>query len=138
MKKILVLLFLLSFALPVCAANWKQIAEKEYVDLDSIEKYTDVYNSRNNNIYSFWIKSLNDKTSFFTDYEKSYNKKIWYKMTRNLIDCKNKTITLKSITIYDLKRQVIDTYEVPDYAIKWNSIIPDSVGEGYYYGVCQP
>lgn len=138
MKKILVLLFFLLFTLPVCAANWKQIDDKKYVDLDSIEKYTDRYDSRKNEIYSFWIKSLNDKSSLFTDLEKQYNKKIWYQMTRNLVDCKNKTISLKSITTYDLNGYTIETFETPDYSIKWTSIVPDSIGEGYYYGICQP
>ncbi len=138
MKGLLLLLLLVLFTLPACAASWKQIAEKEYVDLNSIEKYNDTYNPQNTNIYSFWIKSLNDKTSIFTDVEKRYNIKIWYKITRNLVDCKNRTIALKSLTIYDLKGQTIDTYEEPDYSIKWNSIVPDSIGESYYYGVCNP
>ena len=138
MKKILVLLLLLLFTLPNYAANWKQTYEKEYVDLDSIEKYIDVYNSRNNNIYSFWIKSLNDKNSYFTDFEKQYNKKIWFIKTRNLIDCKNKMISVKALIIYDDKGQSIHNYEASEYSIKWNSIVPDSIGEDYYYEVCNP
>lgn len=122
--------------LPVQAANWKQIDAKEYVDLDSIEKYNYAYSIRNDDIYSFWIKNLNDKGPDFINFEKRYNKKIWYLMTRYLVDCKNKTIATKVSVIYNLSAQVIDSYEKPDYSIEWASIIPESIGESYYYGVC--
>lgn len=138
MKNLFLLLLLLLFALPVCAANWKQIDDKEYVDLDSIEQYNEIYNLRSSNVQSFWIKSLNDKSSYFTDLEKRLDKKVWYNMTRYLVNCTNKTIGLKSITTYDLKGQTLENYEVSNYLIEWSSVVPDSRGEGYYYGVCQP
>ena len=133
---LLILVFVI--ALPVCASSWKQIDEKQYVDIDSIELYEDKYASNNGIKYSFWIKSLNNKSKAFLDDEKYYNKKIWYKMVRMLVDCKNKTLAIKAFAIYGLKGQVLDGYEVPEYEIQWTSIIPDSVGENYYYGVCLP
>ncbi len=138
MKKCFLLPLLVLFVLPVSATTWEQIDTKRYIDLDSIEKYNDKYDSRKSEIYSFWIKSLNDESQYFTDFEKDYNKKVWYTMTRNLINCDNKTITPKAIIFYDLSHRVIKNFELPAYSLEWHSIIPDSIGEDYYYGICKP
>ncbi len=138
-KKIsLLIFFMLTFSYAAQAVTWQQYDEKKYIDLDSIEKYSGVHSLNNNSIYSFWTKILNNKNQVFLDDEKFYNKKIWYKMARTLIDCKNKTLAIKSYAIYDLKGQIIDAHEVPEYQIQWSSIIPETLGELYYNGICLP
>ncbi len=137
MKKIL-LLFLAILILPAYSANWKQISEKEYVDIDSIEKYEDSFSTKKREAYSFWIKGLNDKSSFFTELEKYHKKKIWYILSKDLIDCKNKAFSFKAYALYGLDGSIITSQETPDYRIEWNSIVPDSIGERNYYGICSP
>ncbi len=135
-KKILLLLLLL--ALPVYASTWKQVSEKTYIDIENIERYKNKHNFDNAVIYSFWIKSLNDKSQFFLDDEKNYNKKVWYKMVKMLVNCSDKSLAAKSFAIYDIKGQAIDLYEASDYEIQWSSIIPETMGELYYNGICLP
>ena len=134
MKKIL--LFLIMLALPVYAVNWKPVAEKQYIDLDSIEIYGSKYQTQNNEIYSFWIKALNNKSPGFIEMEKVYNKKVWYSLNKYLIDCRDKTIATKSVALYDLDRHPINILEVPNYSIQWDSIVPESAGKSYYYIIC--
>ncbi len=137
MKRILFIFFVFfNFAVPVFAANWKQMGDKLYIDADSIEHYFEKYGSDGTKKFSFWIKNLNDKSSHFTRMEKSYGKKVWYILSRNIINCDEKMIANKSIIAYDLKSQVIDSYEETLYAGSWNSIVPDSVGELYYTHIC--
>lgn len=139
MKKILLLFYIcFIFAMPVFAANWKQIDEKIYVDFDSIERYTGISNYENSRQYSFWIKSLNDSSSYFAKLEKHTGKKVWYTLSRDIVDCDEKMIANKSIVIYDLKSQVIDSSEEYIYSGSWNSIAPDSIGELYYNLICKP
>lgn len=59
-------------------------------------------------------------------------------MVRNLIDCKNKTQSVKTVAIYDINGNIIDNDEVPEYAIKWYSIVPETVGDIYYHLICTP
>lgn len=139
MKKILLLFYIcFGFILPVCAANWEQIGDKLYIDTDSIEHYSEKYSSEDTKRFSFWIKSLNDGSSYFTKMEKTYGKKVWYTLSRDIVDCNEKTIANKSVVVYDLKSQVIDSYEAILYSGSWNSIVPDSIGELYYYNICRP
>lgn len=112
MKKILLLFCIcLGFLLPVFAANWEQIDDKLYIDTDSIERYSERYETEGTRRFSFWIKSLNDGSSYFTKMEKAYGKKVWYTLSRDIVDCNEKTIANKSIVVYDLKSQVIDSNE---------------------------
>lgn len=139
MKKILLLFCIcFDFILPAFATNWEQIGDKIYIDADSIERYSERYETEDTKKFSFWIKSLNDGSSYFAKMEKAYGKKVWYTLSRDIVDCNEKTIANKSIVVYDLKSQVIDSYESILYSGSWNSIVPDSVGELYYYGICKP
>ena len=63
--------------LQVHAADWRQIDDKIYMDVDSIEFFVPdrPYNKRNNQ-YSFWIKSLNDGSDNYKQLEKHFNKKV--------------------------------------------------------------
>ena len=115
-------------AYPVLAAEWKQIEEKSYIDIASIQEYNDPssYDKKryNRNEKEFWIKSLNDKSSYFTDYEKTYNKKVWYIILKYIVDCNNKTIATKSGAIYDTNGNLIDSYDVEHILLNRNDIIP--------------
>lgn len=140
MKKRFLIIFLLAFFITtVQASEWKEYNTKSYIDVSSIEKLDNESFKKNDLIYSFWIKMLNDKSPYFIDLEKNYNKKIWYSMDKLLINCKNKTIAVKSSIFYDLKGYSIDSYDISNQILlRWNSIAPDSRGEALYYGICSP
>lgn len=55
-----------------------------------------------------------------------------------LVNCSDKSLATKSFAIYDIKGQAIDLYEASDYEIQWSSIIPETMGELYYNGICLP
>lgn len=139
MKKIL-LMFLLFFTIasvPAFARNWVEFANKMYIDTDSIEPYIDGISASRKEEYVFWTKNLNDGSEPYKDWEKTYNKKIWYDLSKNVISCQQKTLTLQAIAIYDLKGSVIKTDEIPFVYQEARSIIPDSVGEIIYSIVCE-
>lgn len=139
MKKIL-LMFLLFFTIasvPAFARNWVEFAHKMYIDTDSIEPYIDGIRVSRKEEYVFWTKNLNDGSEPYKDWEKTYNKKIWYDLSKNVISCQQKTLMLKSIAIYDLKGNVIHADEIPFAYQEAYSIIPDSVGEIIYSIVCE-
>lgn len=142
MKKKFCVLFIIScLILPVFAAEWKQIAEKDYIDISSVKEFNDgdTYSKKryNRNEKEFWIKQLNDKSSYFTNFEKNYNKKVWYTMSKMIVDCNNKTLATKSFLIYDTNGKVIDQYEEEyDSLLKRNQIIPETKGEYWCDIVC--
>lgn len=139
MKKIL-LMFLLFFTIasvPAFARNWVEFTNKRYIDIDSIEPYVVGIRASRKEEYVFWTKNLNDGSDGYKDLEKSYNKKIWYDLSKNVISCQQKTLTLQAIAIYDLKGNVIKTGEIPFAYQEAHSIIPDSVGEIIYSIVCE-
>ena len=141
MKNIFILCIMILLAYPVLAAEWKQIEEKSYIDIASIQEYNDPssYDKKryNRNEKEFWIKSLNDKSSYFTDYEKTYNKKVWYIILKYIVDCNNKTIATKSGAIYDTNGNLIDSYDVEHILLNRNDIIPETRGENRYNIVCK-
>lgn len=59
-------------------------------------------------------------------------------MVKMLVNCSDKSLATKSFAIYDIKGQAIDLYEASDYEIQWSSIIPETMGELYYNGICLP
>ena len=62
---------------------------------------------------------------------------IWYDLSKNVISCQQKTLTLQTLAIYDLKGSVIKADEIPFVYQEAYSIIPDSVGEIIYSIVCE-
>ena len=141
MKKIFILFIIVFIAYPVSAADWKQIEDKSYIDVSSIKQYNDpdTYSKKqyNRNEKEFWIKSLNDKSSYYTDWEVTYNKKIWYQISKNIIDCNNRTIATKSLAIYDIEGNIIDNYDVEHILLNRKDIIPETRGEDWYNIVCK-
>ncbi|MDD3237627.1 MAG: hypothetical protein PHV37_05960 [Candidatus Gastranaerophilales bacterium] len=121
------------------ATNWVPITNdnKNFIDTESIEYFTDTLNYRSTNKYSFWTKSLNDKTQLYTFIEKNYHKKPWYKLNKQVVDCTNKKLGLESLIVYDLKEQVITSDEYNILLSDWHSIVPDSYGELLYDVVCK-
>jgi hypothetical protein len=122
MKKILILLFLLVSASPVFAAEWREIFEKKYIDMSSIERSGDVI--------TFWTKFLRkDAKEVFPINNKPY----WYTISRWNIDCANKKARINVITVYDLKGDLMYSDE---YNSEWNTIIPDTYADGFYRLFC--
>lgn len=137
MKKIvfLIVAIVVTFA-PVFARNWVEVAKKVYIDADSVEPYIDEFNRQKPSEYIYWSKNLNNGSPSYKDWEKNYNKKVWYTLNREIVSCSQKTLTLKVMVIYDLKNNPIDSIEVPSYAMQPSSVVPDSIGELILNSIC--
>lgn len=133
MKKIFII-FLLTIAtiLPTFATNWVQTGKKCYIDTDTIEPFVDDYGKVVPNQYSYWAKGLNDGNQFLRNVEKRLNKKIWYMLSKRVIDVNRKAHAYKTTAVYDLKGNCICTYEEKSVLMEWQSIIPNSVGDVEY------
>lgn len=131
---LILFLSIIVFVMPVFAANWKEIAPKRYIDVNS---YQHLQNPLYPNRYAFWEKNLNDGAKHFKDIEKQEGKKVWYVLTRLGVDCNNKSLTILDSIYYDLSRQVILSQNYSIYS-GWNSIVPESFGDFYYHIICQP
>lgn len=133
MKKLLVLFILtILVTLPTFAAEWIQIHEKMYIDIDSIAQYVDDYGNEVPNQYIYWAKVLNDGGSDFKDIEKICNKKVWFVMYKNVMDINKKLIKAKASIIYDLKGNVIDFRSYSDFKTQWHDIVPDTITNDEY------
>lgn len=133
MKNFIALLFLLAFSmLQVQATNWMQVDDKMYMDMDSIEFFVPdrQYNKRNNQ-YSFWVKSLNDGSDNYKQLEKHFNKKVWYFLSKYIVDINTQKIAQKTSVLYAVdEKQPLDSYEEQfDSLLQWHTIVPNSVGE---------
>lgn len=139
MKKLFLICTIMFFAIqPVFSANWKQFIEKSYIDIDSIKPNIDILGEPIPSEYTYWTKELNDGREYFTDMEKYYNKKVWYVLNKEFVNCNKKTMGLQARIIYDLKAQPINSLEISSYEQKANSVVPDSVGELLYNIICAP
>lgn len=131
MKKLLLIICCL-LVLPVHAASWVQISDNEYIDADSVQNYVDDHGYTNNSQKSYWSKTINNGTDeFFQQEEKRTGKKVSYSKNLEIIDNNRKTITLKSINLYDADDELISSLTNKDIRLEWNRIIPETVGELY-------
>lgn len=131
MKKILLILCLL-IVMPAYSTTWVQIQEKSYFDKDSLSYYVADDNYLQYNQKTFWVKSLNDGSQYFKELEKLDKTKIWYNLTKYIINFNNKTLAVKSYASYDLKGELVSLYTASDYQLRWHSIVPNSYGELLY------
>lgn len=122
MKKVLILFLLLGFVSPVFAAEWREIFEKKYIDISSIE--------RNGDIITFWVKFLRKDSR---EVLPVLNKPYWYTIDRWNIDCLNKKERIDVMTAYGLKGDLIYSDE---YNAEWNSIVPDTYSDLFYRLFC--
>ena len=122
MKKLLALFILLSITTPVFAAEWREIFEKKYIDISSIERKGD--------IITFWTKFLRKDPKELVPV---LNKPYWYMIDRWNIDCVNKKERIDVVTVYDLKGDLIYSDE---FNAEWGTIIPDTYAEGFYSLFC--
>lgn len=136
MKKIIFLFALFLISVPCFASDWFQLDEKNYIDLESVEQYKNQWGEIQHEKYSFWLKSLNDKSASFIDLEKLFKKKVWYQMTNFIVDCNQKTIGGANVVTYDVQKNVLYSYTPP--SVDYAKIVPDSKGEMYYYFICKP
>ena len=134
MKKILMILLLtIATILPTYATNWVQVGQKVYMDIDTIEPFIDDYGHVVPNQYLFWRKTLNDGN--FKALEKTLNKKIWYSLSKCVVDINRKSWATKFFVIYDLKDKPITQEEYNSALMDWQSIIPNTVGDLELYTV---
>jgi len=138
MRKLFLLLFaLLMFVQPVFSANWEQYDKKEYIDSDSIRPNLDISGEIIPYEFTYWTKLLNDGSQYYKGIEQKFNKKVWYKLQQEIINCQKRTLALKSLIIYDTNSQVIFSLEKQFYEIEPISVVPDSVGEFLYNTICE-
>lgn len=119
----------------VFAADWVQIAEKQYLDVSSITPYNYDLNFNNDRLYSIWQKNLNNGTENWEEIEKNIGKKIWYYKYLQVVNCSKKEIAVRSIILYDLKENAVFSNDY--YPLEWQSVAPDTIGEGIYTDVCR-
>ena len=140
-KKIFVLIVMFSVVLPAFAAQWKELDWKTYLDLSSIKPYDDPNiadkEKYNRDEKEFWTKNLNDKSEAFAKLEKFYNKKMWFFLQMGIIDCNNKTLATKFISVYDISETMLSSSNVPDEKLVRQNITPGSRAEKYYNEVCR-
>lgn len=135
MRKIILCALLYIFmqnGMAFAAPNWVKLNDKLYVDINSIRK-----EGNSDSKYSFWYKWLNDNSEVFKLGEKAFpNKKIWYVLKQEIIDCENVLIATKSIYTYDTNGNTINLLTFQNYEIKWYSIPPDSFLDVAYHNIC--
>ena len=122
MKKVLALFLVLLFSTPVFAAEWREIFEKKYLDISSIERKDD--------IITFWTKFLRKDSK---ELAPGLNKPYWYVIHHWNINCANKKERIDTLAIYGLKGEVMYS---DDYTPEWNTIIPDTYADGLYSLFC--
>ena len=135
MRKLLFIFLLSLIMLPAYSVAWVQTGDKTYLDKDSITLYVDENNILHKEQKTFWIKSLNDGNENYKKIEKDFNTKLWYIMTKFIVNTNNDTMAIKTIIYYDLKGNVFYDITMHDYSLAWTSIVPSSVGEFWYYFV---
>ncbi len=126
MKKFISIVFftLISF-LPAYAADWKEIQPKTYIDASSVTWKKDTV--------SFWMKSLNPGT-----WSPVNNKKVWYVKDYIFIDCKEKKLAYQSSIYYDMKGQLINSFDVEyESLLEWQRVVPETNGDVWYQTFCQ-
>lgn len=136
MKKfyIILTLFLLNCN-QIFASDWVEIAPKMYMNKSSYE-----YNPRTTEAL-VWIKALNHEGY---NLENINGKRVWYELIYQKFNCSKKQLLTLSSSTYDLKGQVLSSYENPyqnyDSLLErsYRNIIPDSIGELWYIEACHP
>lgn len=123
MKKFIFLIIgVLILALPVLAADWKEIFEKKYIDFETI-----TVNDYDKTI-RFWEKALRKDVN-----DKYDGKPYWYTMSKFAISCSSKQSRIEAFAIYDLKGKILYS---DNYKPEWNEIFPDTYADGYYRLFC--
>lgn len=127
MKKFIIALFILLITcINVNASNWYRFDYFYLIDLDSIHPYKNYFGQYPKNTYEFWIKNFEINNKIITIHTIKY-----------AIDCDNRKFGALSYVGENLKGEVIDSAEVPNYYPS-NSIPPDSRAEAMYNVVCIP
>ena len=133
MKKIIILLLLIIFCLPIFASCWQEYAYKGWYDLSTWK--------RTDNIVTLWFKDLNPG-----DWELIKGQKVWYHMAQISANCSSRKIQVLNSTYYNLKGIPIDSYTLTERTYyengryykesNWQDVIPDSIGEQKYKLMC--
>ena len=111
MKKIILYIVILVIALftpCISATNYKEFADKKFIDLDSIHQSRE--HGFNPDEYLYFTLYLNDKSEFFTKLEEFIHQKISQVLIEKSIDCTDKTILVGSLTIFDDSYKKIINY----------------------------
>lgn len=130
MRKIIISLIVLCLGLGAYAANWTKITDKIYLDVSGIMPVP-----KQNSVYSFWTKELNDGNQDFLLAEQSYSQKIWYDLVNYSVDCSSRKIKMNDVLVYGLRNNLIAT----DSSLNdtWHTVPPDSIVEDYLELVCK-
>ena len=124
MKKLIVILGLMLLNI-ARADRWVEIGYKSYADVYSYSTYT----LQGAKYVSMWFKELNPG-----DWETINGKKIWFELRKIKVNCNSKTLSVEATTAYDLKGNVIDSYQ--SYKTNFKDIPPETVGETKWKYMC--
>ncbi len=125
MKKILLLLLLLTFSLSY-AQDWKFLFE------NNNESFFFKPNTKNTG----WIKVISEKTEYYlknivnVQVTDGYTKTLWK------FDCENKKIAQLQIHVYSKTGGILQSVENEESSLKTTYVIPDTVGEGFLNAFC--
>lgn len=138
MKKLFFILiaFLMSIS-PSYASTWVQVDDYEYIDMDSIEYYTNNYGQVQFDKKIYWMKTINHD-DLYKEEEKILKKKISYSNNQWIIDTTKKSYAIKSGIYYDENGNAISSYTFNDYRLNWNPVVPDSKGEFWFELIKKP
>jgi tetratricopeptide (TPR) repeat protein len=100
--------------------RWRKLGfasggEQHYVDVKSMEVDS-------NGAARLWVKTLSKKLPKATYTVQAYE-----------VDCKGRRLNLVSFVLYDSSDHVVSSSDVPT---GWRPIVPDSMGERLYNGMC--
>ncbi len=137
-KILIILILIITSTTVVLASDWFGF-DGLLFDKDSISKYEN-YPYSNQDIYSIWVQydyeNMKQGRNIISKWKQLYptlkTSKFQY-----LVNCDNKTITLKHIVHYNSELNSLDSKYYDDMALHWESIIPDSQGDMWYMVVCK-
>ncbi len=138
MKKLL-FIFIIYFMLHLqsCAATWVQVGDEVYIDKDSIEYYINDFGETQFDKKIYWMKSINiDNT--YQQIEEGIGKKISYILAQRIVDIAQKKVAVKSCVFYDENGNSVFNFTNRDYALNWDTIVPNSNGEFYFELIKNP
>jgi len=121
MKKILMVILLLGLSLPVIAANWIEVANKQYLMIEKIE---------GKNVY-YWVKTLNDGT-----FKKIDNIIPAYNMAHYVSDCTKNQAKNLAFYSYSKNGDIVGSFEDENLYTSWKTPIPQSNGEYWHQEAC--
>lgn len=133
--------------------EWVPVVKDIYGDIYAIKFFDEslwkAEATKDKEIKRVWIKEVYSIKGAKEDIKmhqiKGLNAKrlnnVYKTISRYIFNCNDKTFSVLAYSDYDKQGNILssdDISELPIELIKWDSIVPDSVGEGLFTIVCMP